>query len=189
MVYAPLAWKIGHKPNEAEAAQAKRWILDAEKPIEQLIAASWLLEVDETNRAEKVLDQMETVSDSRGLGWLARGQRYRLAENARSSDHIKQLEALLERTPRQFRSGTQLVYGQCLDRLNRPADAAIAFLWIPFVYQKSPRHNPEALLLAAQSAKKAKMNQDAEKLFKQVIADFPGTDWANRAVEASKLKP
>lgn len=181
MKFAPLFWRPDSRPSEADQAFAVGW-LESNRAMAQLIAASWLLETDEREKARKTLERLQTDPQQR-VAWMARAQLWRLHAGHASADEIKRYHDLVEKMPDAIRGGPQYLLGLAYEKGNEPLDAALAYLWVPFVYEPSTELAGDALLRAAVASQQAGMHNDATKLFREVVRDYPGTPFAVQANE------
>lgn len=180
MVLAPLIWLPDHKPGPEAVRQARQWLQD-ERPIARLLAGSWLLETSDGEFAQKVLEQLATSPEQR-VGWLARAQLWRTSPS-QDADEIERFRVLIDKMPEAIRSGPQFMLGRAYQQTGRHVDAALAYLWVPFVYAPESDLAAEATLKAAESAQKAGLADDATKLFQELIDKLPDTEWASKAQE------
>lgn len=178
MALAPLIWIDSHKPNTQTIQLAKQWLHD-ERPMARLLAASWLLGTIDGKAARDVMDQLTTFPEQR-ISWLARAQLWR-GGIAANEDEIDRFRLLIEKMPEPIRAGPQFVLAQAYEKSGKAVDAALAYLWIAYVYAPQSPLAAEATLRAAQSAEKAGLHPDAHKLFREVMEKHPGTEWASAA--------
>jgi tetratricopeptide (TPR) repeat protein len=183
MVLAPLIWLPDHKPQLEAFRQARQWLQD-ERALARLLAASWLFQTPEGEIAQKVLEQLATDPQQR-VSWLARAQLWRSSEN-RTADEIERFGALIDKMPEPIRAGPQFMLARAYQQAGKHVDAALAYLWIPFVYAPDSELAVESTLLAAQASRRAGLTADAEKLFREVIAKHPETSWSREAQDGLK---
>lgn len=190
MVLAPILWMEADKPSPDDLAQAKRWVADTSNPMAQLIGASWLIASKDAAAALSTLDRLQTVTDQR-VSMLARAQLQRpLLGGSKPLDPaaVKRYSELIQKMPVAVRAGPQYLLGLEYERLNQPADAALAFLWTPFVYATYDADMAaDAMLRAARASEKAGFANDARNLYREVIETYPGTAFAKEA--QATLKP
>lgn len=191
MAIAPLIWL----PNETippDAVQtAQRWSNDQERPLAMLLAASWLLGTDEREKAGDILGQLETHTEQR-IGWLARAQTWRTKLATAPRDEIDRFRDLIQKMPEGIRAGPQYLLGRAYEAKGAPVDAALALLWVPFVYESQDRSDlaADALLRAGQASERAGLPSDAQKIYREVVEKYPGTTWATAADQNEKrLQP
>lgn len=176
MAIAPLVWQE-EAVDELGLAQARQWMTD-ERPAARLLAASWLLGGADPIGAKSALEELVAV-DAR-IGAMARAQLWRTA-NRPAPNEIDRFQAQIGRLPESVRSGPQFVLASLLEREGRHQDAALAFLWIAYVYSPGSDLSAEALLRAADSCRQCALLEDADRIYRQVVDDYPGTHWAARA--------
>ncbi|MFO0944343.1 MAG: hypothetical protein U1D30_00125 [Planctomycetota bacterium] len=181
MRLAPLFWRPGSTPSDADKGTAAEWI-QSKFPMAQLIAASWLLETDEREKAQKTLERLQTDQQQR-IAWMARAQLWRLRAGAAPPDEIKRYHDLVEKMPDAVRGGPQYLLGLAYEKGNEPLEAALAYLWVPFVYEPASELAGDALLRAAIASQQAGLHNDATKLFREVVREYPGTPFAVQANE------
>lgn len=180
MNLAPLLWIPGDSVGPAAVASARQWLNDERRPMARLLAASWLLDTSEKSTAMPVLQRLQTYADER-IGKIARAQLWRVAAQKNSKAEIEQFKTLIGKMPPAIRGGPQYLLGLALERANEPADAALAYLWVPLVYDRRSDLAADALLRGAMAADKAGFTNDARKLYQEVGERFPRTRWASEA--------
>jgi hypothetical protein len=163
---APLVWSANVRVGDADRAAAQRWAADAEKPLAQLLAASWLVGTDDEPLAASVLERLMTHADLR-ISRLARAQQWRARLGPASPQELERFRLLVEQVPATLRAGPLFVLALAYDRSDRPLDAALAYLRVAFIYQKNGPLTAEALFRAAQAAQRAGLSNDAKILKKE----------------------
>lgn len=177
MALAPLVW-VGDEPlDKRSLLQARQWISDA-RPMARLIAASWLLAQPESGNGKETLEELVAVEPR--IGAMARAQLWRVARST-DANEIERFKAQIGRLPQSVRAGPQFVLADVLEREGRHEDAALAFLWIAYVYSPGSDLSAEALLRAANCCRQCSFLADADRIYGQVIDEYPGTPWAARA--------
>lgn len=178
LLLAPLVWTKDENISDASLTLAKQWLTDS-KPIAKLLAASWLLNSTPTGDPRTVLDELQTVDQRVGL--LARAQLWRNLPEKVSPDQLARMRSAIEKMPSIIRTGPQFAYASALAQAGQDKEAALAFLWIPYVYDPGSDLAAEALLQGALASKRAGFDKDAEKIFKEVVQVYPGSNWATKA--------
>lgn len=159
---APLPWRdenVGDRARE----RARGWRTDPQRPIARLIAASWLSDPAERAATLKILRGLQVGNDQR-IAWMARAQYQRLRDDVPQPDEIKRYQEMLERVPQAARVGPQFVLGQLLEKSHRLADAAVAYLWIPFALDPRSPIARSAIERAARAADRAGLRDEADRL-------------------------
>lgn len=180
MVLAPLIWLPGEAVNAEALAAGRAWLDQPENAVAGLLAGSWLLETPERARAAAVLDRLEKERDAR-VSMMASVQRWRIRVDQASPDEVAALRQLVESMPSAVRGGAYHVLGRAYAKAGQPAEAALAFLWVPLVYDSSGNLAADALLQAARASRQAGFDADAAKLTQELIRRFPGSRWAKEA--------
>jgi tetratricopeptide (TPR) repeat protein len=182
MTLAPLIWSPEEKADDAALTAARRWLGDAERPLAQLVAASWLLGTNDESRAVAVLERLQTDRQQR-IGWLARAQLWRMRLRTATANDIDRYQGLVEKMPLAIRAGPQYVLGLALEQSGRPTEAALAYLWVPFVYDRHWRLADDALFRAAATTAQAGFADDARSLYRTLVREYPTSP---RAAEATR---
>jgi cellulose synthase operon protein C len=110
-------------------------------------------------------------------------------EKGELDEAVKAFEAVIASTQSEVAAKAQLQIGQCRMAQKKYADAASAFLLVPYTYDY-PDLTFAALLEAARAFEEDKKPADAEKLLNKVVKDAPADgEWHKAAKERlSKLK-
>lgn len=178
MASTPLIWTGAEPISPSTLTQARAWLAD-ERPLARLLAASWLLDSIQRDEARVVLDELQTI-DPR-VGPLARAQLWRVGRGSRPEEEIARMRTTLAKLPESLRAGPQFLYARALDESGDVSHAALAYLWIPYVYEPGTDLAADALLRAALATQKAGHRDEAHRLFRDVAESFPGSTWANQA--------
>lgn len=180
MRYAPLVW-MPETPIPPETIEmARKRLPETKLPMAQLLLASWILESDHKELALPVLRQLQTNVEVR-VAWMARAQVWRVRAASASIQEIGEYRELIGRMPLVSRAGPQFVLGLAFESAKQPADAALEYLWIPYVYAERSDLAAAALLRAARASQNAGFKDDSEKLYREVLQTFPRTHWAETA--------
>lgn len=183
MAFAPLLWALDDPQAPALRATAREWIDNRRQdPLAALLACSWLLGTPDGEKVQPLLDNLRTYPDSR-ISWFARLQFQRYSKAPFDQDTLRALEQLLSEMPVAVRPGPQYALGLTYERANRPADAALAYLWVPFVYNTDPALARSALYRAAEACRTGKMADEASKLYRELIEKYPDSNEAKLAAQ------
>ena len=185
MALAPLVWyersDLPQAVLDANHAKARTWLV-RDDPLPKLLACSWL--IGSTSDEEKVipvLKQLEISTDPRVNG-IARVQHWRIKARSAKPDDVTSLKKTLEKIPPGLRAGPKFVLGEAYRQAGQPAQAALEYLWVPFVYGKDNQLLAgQATWQAAQAAEAAQMTADAQKLYRLLIEKYPKTTWAQKS--------
>lgn len=177
LALAPLVWGEGGAVSPESLALAGRWLAD-ESPAARLLAASWLLQGPGAKRAAETLAELQTL-DQR-IGWMARAQLWRLKEKP-TGEEIQRFRTLIGRMPASIRSGPQFALAASLAAHGDHEEAALAYLWVAYVYAPGGDLAAESLLRAAQASRRCGFSADSDKIYAEVVQVYPGTSWAVRA--------
>jgi len=178
LLLAPLVWTKDENISDSSLTLAKQWLTDS-KPIAKLLAASWLLNSTPTGDPRTVLDELQTVDQRVGL--LARAQLWRNLPEKASNDQLARMKSAIDKMPSIIRTGPQFAYASALAQAGQDKEAALAFLWISYVYDPGSDLAAEALLQGGLASKRAGFDKDAEKILKEVVQVYPGSNWATKA--------
>jgi TolA-binding protein len=124
------------------------------------------------------------AADARyGIGWTLQHQgKYDAAVSA--------YQQVIAATASETAAKAQLQIGQCRLMQKKPADAALAFLVVPYTYSDYPEVGYAAILEAARAFAENKQPDQAKRVLKKLAQDAPpGSEWATTAKERlEKLK-
>ncbi len=99
-------------------------------------------------------------------------------------------QAVIAATNGESAAKAQLQIGQCRHAQKRYADAAAAYLVVPYTYDAFPEVGHAALLEAARAFADAGQPAQAEPLLRKLVKDAPaGSEWAKAAAERLKKSP
>ena len=181
MTLAPLLWIPGEKVPERALKTAQRW-LGSREPMERLLAGSWLLETEHQAKAMAVLERLQTLTDQR-IRWLARAQAWRVHAIDAKEEEIVRFRSLIDKMPPAVRGGPQYLLGLAYERAGNPEEAALAYLWAPFVYAAPSNVRADATWRAAQACEQLGFADDAGKLYREIVERYPATRWSEAADE------
>lgn len=110
-----------------------------------------------------------------GIGWALQNQK-------QFDPAINYYNQVVAGTPTELGAKAQLQIGLCKLEQKKPAEAATAFLTVPFTYDY-PEISAAALVEAARAHTELKQKDQAEKLLLRVIKDHAQSKWAEVAKE------
>ncbi|MBC7854330.1 MAG: hypothetical protein IAF94_12930 [Pirellulaceae bacterium] len=176
----PVAWQP--VPSDARLEpRAVAW-LSNKAPAAQVLGASWLLTGPKRSAAMAVLDGLagsKTV-DPR-IRSMAQVQLWRTKLVSVKLDEVGRWQSALEHVPTEVRAGGYFVVGEALSRLNKPDDAALAFLHIPLVHNQQRAMAADALIAAAKEHEKLRRVEQAAGLYREVLSGYSRTAAAEEA--------
>lgn len=178
MSLAPIVWISSGEITDEVRGTARQWLSTGD-PIRQLLAASWLLPTSQRDDARTVLDELQTVEPR--IGWYARALLWQSDSQKPTDDELNRMQIAIDKMPMSVRAGPQFVFAEQLERAERSAESAIAYLWVAYIHNPGSDLAAEAMLRSARSARKADQPIDAHKIFEEVLHTFPGTAWATQA--------
>lgn len=184
---APLAWRPGQQAAADNRPAARRWMDDSAKPIARLLGASWLLDGPDRENAVLVLSRLQTDPDQR-VSYYARAQLWRLRGESATREDLARYAELVGKIPAILRAGPRYVLALATDRLADPADAALIYTKVAYIDRPSSELAADALVRAAACCQRAGFHDDAAKLNREVVKDYPGTQWAAQASERLAAK-
>ena len=177
---APVAWHP-LPPDARLEPRAVAW-LHNKAPAAQVLGASWLLTGPQRSAAMSALDGLagsKTV-DPR-IRSLAQIQLWRTKLVSVKLDEVGRWQSALEQMPVEVRAGGYFVVGEALSRLNKPEDAALAYLHIPLVYHQQRVMAADALIAAAKEHEKLGRGEQAAGLYREVLSGYSRTAAAEEA--------
>jgi hypothetical protein len=96
---------------------------------------------------------------------------------------VRAYEQVIAATTSETGAKAQLGVGQCRLAQKKPAEAATAFLLVPYTYD-FPELGYAAMLEAARAFAEAKQPEQAEKVLRKLLKDAPkDSEWAKAARE------
>ena len=182
----PLTWQPGEPPL-AFRRKCEQWLSDPKvKPIQRLIAASWLLSGSKRAAATRGLQDLSGDIDPR-IAHLANCQLWRNQVVRADAATLKRWRARLAKMPKGIRFGAYYMIGLSLANQRQPKKAALEFLRVPIHY---PDNRP---LAAAASYAAARQMQKADfagwrKLMRDVIIRYPESTHSAQARTQLKSK-
>jgi hypothetical protein len=182
MAYAPFRWIKDPPLSEQRRTMARAWLLHNEEPLVKLLAANWLIDSDRP-KALTALEKLLTDPDGR-VRPIARAMLLREQiekdPKAVAKEDLAEFRVEVERLPKPVRVGPQYVLGLAYEAAGDPIDAALAFLYIPFVTYGPPELQADALERAAKACRKANLKGDAAKIEAELRKKFPASAAASR---------
>ncbi|MCH8830189.1 MAG: hypothetical protein IID45_11490 [Planctomycetes bacterium] len=183
----PLLW--GPRIIKADLkARARQWTLQS-GTFQPLIGASiLLLDADWTRTAENTLKRLAR-SRNQAVRDLARIQlwRKRMRAGRLSRAELEHWQGDIERLPEPMRGGPYYLLGRAYQQRRENEQAAAAFLWLPLVYSQDHHLAGRACLEAADALIDVGQNRSARILYREVIARFADTSFAQDAKAQLKM--
>jgi tetratricopeptide (TPR) repeat protein len=167
----PLQWTSSET---VAAATANGWLSQRGHPATQLLGASHLLSGGFNSTAVATIRELARSTDPR-IAALATGQLWRtLLVSAQASD-VDRWAEMIEKMPAELQAGPYYVLGSALSRQGQAERAALALLRPPVLYPRERSLASESLLDAAGELARLNQTEDATRLYREVIANYPGT--------------
>jgi TolA-binding protein len=118
------------------------------------------------------------AADARyGVGWA-------LQHQSKYDAAVSAYQQVIAATASETAAKAQLQIGQCHLMRRKPAEAALAFLVVPYTYDAYPEVGYAAILEAARAFVENKQPDQAERVLKKFAEDAPpGSEWATAAKE------
>lgn len=167
----PLAWRTPSLSGPV-ITRAAKWLAATDQPAAALLGASWLLGGADRAKAMKALKSLSSDIDPR-IAHLATAQLWRTTLVTSTVADAEKWQQQINRMPPELRAGPLLIHGDLLARIDRADDAMLAYLQVPLVYHDRQTLAGEGLLSAAKMLEKAKRNDDAQRLFRELLAKYP----------------
>ena len=167
----PLAWRTPSLAGPV-TTRATKWLAATDQPAAALLGASWLLSGAERAKAIKVLKTLSSDLDPR-IAHLATAQLWRTTLVTATAADAEKWQQQISRMPPDLRAGPLLVQGDLLARIERADDALLAYLQVPLVYHDRQTLSGEGLLSAANVLEKSKRTDDAQRLYRELLANYP----------------
>jgi len=110
-----------------------------------------------------------------------------LQAQGKFDEAVAAYQAVIAATTGESAAKSQLQVGQCRHAQKRYADAAAAYLVVPYTYEDFPEVGRAALLEAARALTDAGQPGQAEPILRKLLKDAPaGSEWAKAAAERLK---
>jgi tetratricopeptide (TPR) repeat protein len=175
----PLAW-TALQPSSSLVGRARTWLDGAQPAVARLVGASWLLSTRDRARATSVLRQLIGESEPR-LAFLAEAQLWRTQVVTATPEDTERWCERIERMPTSIRAGPYYLLGRLAARHDRHEEAALAFLRIVILYPEQRELASRALLAAAGALEQMKQNDEAVRLYEELLGAYPESDGADEA--------
>lgn len=174
----PLDWRGGDIP-PALLAAARQW-RDAKSPWLSLLGASWTFSGGDQTIAAKVLERWSQDIQPQ-VAHLATAQLWRLQQLTAKAPEISRWEKQWERMPIEIQAGPALMIAMAKQRQGQSEDAVLWFLRIPILHAEQYLLSATALQQAAVILKNQQQNAAAQRLWLEIIRDFPDTSSSQQA--------
>lgn len=175
----PLAWKSSIQvPNRTALA----WLERKDLPAMVLVGASHLMSSTERRLAIAKLQQLTHSRDLR-IAHLAQAQIWRSLIVTASDKQVDSWSETIERMPQAVRAGPYFVLGQVLSHKHKSEQALLALMRIPILYPRQRRLASESLLESGRLLEKSNQSEDALRLYRELVRDYPETAAAPSARE------
>jgi len=175
----PLAWAPA-QPSPALEQSARRWLARDDVPAAVLLGASHLLPTADGPVALARLKQLAASADVQ-IAQLALAQTWRMAVVTADRRQIESWARTVRQMPEPLQPGPYFVLGLASARQQLWERAALAFLRVAILY---PEHRPaasRALLEAARALEKLNRPEQAERLYRELVTQYPETTAATEA--------
>ncbi|HVJ82345.1 MAG TPA: hypothetical protein VNC50_14850 [Planctomycetia bacterium] len=186
----PIRWTLEPPPTAEELARAKSWSEKAKDGAGALIAASWLIDGPESDAARQLLGRLATDVDER-VRIIARAlqvrERLRRSPNSVKPADLAELRADAAQAAGPLRAGPQFLLAAATEKSAAPADAALAYLKVAFVYGAKGDLAAEALYRGAVAAERGGLQPDAGRLYQELAKSHPSSAAAARAKKDGKI--
>jgi tetratricopeptide (TPR) repeat protein len=182
---APLAWtSIDVTPTLQTKGQ--RWLDDRTSAAAALLGASYLLSTPARADAVRRLRELTLDGDPR-IALSAEAQLWRADAVTADASKIAGWERTIEKIPEPLRAGPYLTVGRTWSLRKEPERAALALLRVPILYgDAEPRLAAEALWTAGQALERLTQPEQAARLYRELLRDFPQAVVAGPAQERLK---
>ena len=184
----PLLWTA--PPADAQLrADALRRLTEPDE-VGRLWGASVLLLVAEQSDAAQAVLKRLAVSTDRRIRDLARAQQWRLRLRTGNiaGEELALWRTAIESMQPSLRSGPYFLLGTARYRRQEFDRAAIAFLWLPLVYDQDHRLAARACLAAADSLQRLGQRSQAITLYSEVVTRYRDTPFAHDAASVLKSR-
>ena len=186
----PLIWTPASLSRELEG-QAKIWLTHS-SAVARLIACSVLLEDPDLGPSARAGLGRLSVAPHPHVPYLARAQiwRTRLRGGGPGPEELEGWQSAIEAMPESVRGGPWYVLGQARLARNESERAAAALLWLPLIYPHDRQLAARAAIQAADSLAAAGEAAGARTVYREVVARFGSTTFAQDARAAlAQMQP
>lgn len=166
----PLAW-MTKQPNLNLERRAKTWLADDSEPVEQLIAASWLLSTGERGVALAALGRLANDRDPR-IAHLASAQRWRTISVIAKPDDVDRWQKQVTRMPSALRAGPNFIVAQTLARQEQHEKAALAFMQVAIFFPNDRELVAASLHRAGLELEQLGREPEAVGLYREVASGY-----------------
>ena len=180
----PLPWSTQHLP-ASTAAQATQWMSD-EQPAKRLMGAGWLLH-QQPQQALAALQGLLQHTDARIVA-LAEAQLWRRQVVVAESEDVDRWRQRVRAFPSELRAGPLHVVGKAASRLQQYEQAAIDLMRAPIEHPEQQWLAADGLLEAAAALQNLKRNDDATRLYRELLKRYPNTEAAQLAKSRAALE-
>ena len=185
----PLSWFSSFRSQSMEQA-AQGWLREETMPAAVLLGASYLLH---TQHASTALAKLQALAKSKdkNVASLARAQAWRPTVISVQASQVGRWQQMVEEMPEELRAGPYYVIGQGWARAKELENAALALIRIPILYPNHRELAARALYDAAAALGKVSRQQEANRLYGELIQKYPESplvaDAQGRLKAASEL--
>jgi tetratricopeptide (TPR) repeat protein len=174
----PLNWQGGEVP-PALTATARQW-RESQSPWLSLLGASWTMSGGDQPEAIKVMQRWSQDIEPQ-IAHMASAQLWRLQQLNATPTEIARWERQWERIPSDLQAGPALMIAQAHLRQNQADQAFLWYMRIPILHNKHYQLSVSALQQAALILKNQQQIPAAQRLYQEIIRDFPGSPAAEQA--------
>lgn len=178
----PLAWTPGELPLGLEQ-KAAQWLDKGDTSMAALLGASHLLKTSREQTALGRLERLAADSDKR-IASLAEAQIWRGTFATATPEKVLAWNDRIERFPEPLLAGPYLVLGRALAYRKQPELAAMALMHVPIEFPEERTLAAEALVSAGGALEQLGQKDDAGRLYREVVTNYPET----RTVTDAKAK-
>lgn len=173
----PLAWTSEASVGER---RARSWSRTTDAPAVKLLVASHLLRTPRRATALGELEQL-TQSEDLDVARLAMAQRWLTQVPTASVQDLARWNATVEKMPPKLRAGPYYVLGRGYAATGQYEPAALALMRVPILFPHRRLMAAEALLGAGRALTTMKREDEAVRVLREVVADYPDSFAAKEA--------
>ena len=174
----PLKWSSGGRYDLNFAID----LLDSNDGMDQLFAASWLLDGSHRTAATKVMENLANDIDAR-ISRLATVQLWRLRLSNMNSVNERQLaiwQRQIDELPSSLRAGPYYFLGDLYSRLGNADTAALYWMRVPILYPENLHLSAAALYQTSILLQKKNQTEEARSLQAELKLKYPESIWAQQ---------
>ena len=175
----PLAWTSASNVTESKV---KAWIRASDTPAVQLLAASHLLRSPRRAHALAKLKSLAQDDDLR-VAQLASAQLWLTRIPTATDDDLQRWREMIEKLPENLRGGPYYVLGRGYAARKQYQRAALALMRVPILFPHQGDLAAESLLAAGSSLASLRQTDEAVRVFREVMDDYPESFAAKEATE------